>query len=294
MAAVRISKIAVLQSLPTGQLRTGARLREDIEAASAFHSRGLPVDFREARSRSEFWACLDDWCHEAQHEDECPLLHIECHGSTDTKGLSLSDGTDVTWAELKPRLTAMNLATRCNLLVVLGACYGGHLAQIIQVVDRAPCWAVIGPTADVLPGELMSGYGAFYREFLTSLSGDRAVDTVTSWPLASGRYYFIPAGGFFRVAYAKYLRDHCNPEALIHRAIRMQQKLKEMGVVAPPGVVQLRRKLRAVEQPSFEKHLRHFFMMDLYPENAARFPITLDDVKQLSRELSVSATQQAE
>ncbi len=266
-------------------MRTGARLREDIEAASVFHARGLPVDFREVRTRSEFWSCLEDWRHEAENGGECPLLHIECHGSEDTKGLFLADGSYVDWNELKPVLTAVNVATRCNLLVVLGACYGGHLAQIIKLVDRTPCWAVIGPTAVVRPGELISGYGGFYREFLASLSGDRAVNAVTSWPLADGRYYFFPAGGFFRIAYAKYLRDHCNPEALTARAIDMQQRLREMGVTTPPSIARLRRKLRNVEQPAFEKHLRHFFMMDLYPENEVRFPITLDDVKQLSREL---------
>jgi hypothetical protein len=230
---------------------------------------------------------LDDWRNEAEHRGECPLLHLECHGSDDTKGLFLADGSYIGWHELKPLLTAVNVATRCNLLVVLGACYGGHLAQIIQIIDRTPCWAVIGPSGVVRSGELMSGYGAFYREFLTSLSGDRAVDAVTSWPLADGRYYFFPAGGFFRIGYAKYLREHCNPEALTARAFDMRRKLNEMGMAAPPGPGRLRRKLRAIEQPAFEKHLRHFFMMDLYPENEARFPITLDDVKHLSLRLRV-------
>ena len=217
-------------------------------------------------------------------------MHIECHGSGDTKGLVLADGSYIAWTELKSVLTAINVATRCNLLVVLGTCYGGHLAQIIQIVDRAPCWALIGPTSTVAPRELMFGYGAFYLEFLSSLSGDRAVNTVTSWQLADGRYYFFPAGGFFRLAYAKYLRDHCTDQALTARATGMQQKLSERGMRSPPGIGRLRRKLKKVEQPAFEKYLRQFFMMDLYPENETRFAMTLNELKDLSRQLPEPVT----
>ena len=94
-----------------------------------------------------------------------PLLHIECHGSSDQTGIVLADASFLGWKELKPYLTAINVATRCNLLIVMACCSGGYLAQTLLPTERAPCWALIGPTTTVYPDELQSNLHAFYTTF---------------------------------------------------------------------------------------------------------------------------------
>src|SRR2546422_669733 len=122
--SLTFSKIAVVQSLPIGEMQTGRRLRDDLDALNVFHQRGIDVSFHNISGKSQFLACLTQLQQEAI-QGIWPLLHIECHGADDTTGIILADRSFIAWAELKPYLTTINIATHCNLLIVLGACYGG-------------------------------------------------------------------------------------------------------------------------------------------------------------------------
>lgn len=104
--------------------------------------------------------------------------------------------------------------------------------------------------------------------------------------LREGRYAFMPAGGFFRIAYAKYLANFCTPEELQKRAEEICRKLVSMGSTVVPTPNEVSQLLQRTETSSYEKYFRQFFMIDLYPENAERFPIPFDDVKALQRTLT--------
>ncbi len=272
-----------MESLPPGHLSTGKRLHEDIETLKVFHRDGLEVELREAPTRGDFLACLADVQKDAERHAKYPILHIECHGANDTTGLVLADGSFVSWRELKPILTEINVATRCNLLIVLAACHGGHLVQIIQLTERAPCWGMLGPASAVRPGNLLCSFSAFYSELLTSLDGDRALKALLRTSQGSGNYYFTTAERFFKIAYAAYLRNDCSPEVLQDRAKFISRELKKMKARKRPGKGSLRRVLKRKEKPFFENHFQHFFMIDLFPENVARFNVPFEEVKSLAR-----------
>lgn len=282
--SVHFSKISILESLPHGDRRTGKLLLEDIETVNVFRNRGLKTEFLPAKNKPEFLAHLSQIQRDASLGDY-PLLHIECHGSTDQTGIVLADNSFVAWSELKPFLTAINVATRCNLFIILAACYGGHLGQIILPTDRAPCWGIIGPTHTVYPDELLSTFGAFYSELLASLDGGRSVAALFSSKLRFGAYYFTPAVGFFKLAYAKYKANYCTDVVLADRAKRMARQLPRMGSQTRPGRGALKRLLKRTEETSYEKYYQQFFMMDLFPENKKRFPLLLDEVKELKSTL---------
>jgi hypothetical protein len=285
MPSSHISKIAVLQSLPADEMPTGKRLCEDVEIINLFHDRELKIQFLNVPTKRDFLVSL------IQLEKEAtagiyPLLHIECHGSADQTGIILADDSFLAWTELKPYFTGINVATRCNLLIVLAACYGGYLGQIILPTERAPCWALIGPTDKVLPHELLSGFGSFYSIFLGTLDGDKSLESLTAKKLKSGRYSFTSAGGFFRIAYANYLANYCTSDELDKRAAKLSRKLRKMGTAVRPGKGAIRRLMRRTEESSYEKYYKKFFMIDLYPENAARFPLTFSEVKAARRILA--------
>lgn len=279
MPSSHFSKIAVLQSLPPGEIQTGKRLCEDVEILNLFHERGLNISFHDVVTKPQFFACLAALQLEAT-QGKWPLLHIECHGANDKTGIILADSSFLGWEELKPYLTSLNMATQCNLMIVLATCYGGYLAQIMLPTDRAPCWGMIGPTDKVFPHELLSSYVSFYTELLASLDGDNSLNALMHSPLKTGGYYFTTAGGFFKRAYANYFLNYCTPSELEKRAKGMSRKLKNAPSTVRASKGALKRLLKKTEQQSFDKFSQQFFMIDLFPENKERFPISLEDVKQ--------------
>ena len=278
------SKIAIVQSLRVGEMQTGTRLREDLDAVNAFHQRGIAVSFHDVSGKSQLLACLTQLQQEAVH-GVWPLLHIECHGADDTTGIVLADGSFAGWAELKPYLTTINVATQCNLLIVLGACYGGYLGRIILPTDRAPCWGMIGPTERAFPDELLSGYVTFYTELLASLDGDRSLQSLMSSPMKTGRQYFTTARQIFKLAYAKYLRNFCTPPELDKRAKNISRRAKKMNLAFRPGKGAVRRRLKREEGAYYEKCFREFFMIDLYPQNIDRFSLPFAEMKSFEKSL---------
>jgi hypothetical protein len=283
------SKIYVVESLPPGDRRTGKLLWEDIDSANALHQRDLQTEFQHPRTRADFLACLARVQADAAR-GEYPILHIECHGSRDKDGLILADESYLSWAELKPFLTSINVAARCNLLIVMAACYGGYLGHVIVPTDRAPCWGFIGPTESVYPDELLSGFNAFYGALLASLDGDQSLAALSAKPLRFGGYYFTSALHFFKRAYAGYLKQFGSDAALDERARRVSRQLRRMGSENRPGKGALKRLLKRTEGQSFEKYHRQFFMLDLFPENEARFALSLADVNELKTTLTSRST----
>jgi hypothetical protein len=285
MASSHFSTVVVIESLPSGDRHTGRRLREDIEVHSVFHQRGLSVEFAAADTAERFWGCLAHALQDASTRADYPLLHIESHGSTDTKGLVLADGSFVGWDQLKPVLTAINVATRCNLFVALAACYGAYLGQIILPTDRAPLWGMLAPTESAKPNDLLGSFLAFYTTLLASLDGDRALSALIAAESRTANYYFVSAEGFFKKAYVNYLAQHSSEKAYYRRAKDVRLRLRELGVRRRPTVFELRQRLRATERPSFDKYHRAFFMTDLYPENAGRFTEDFDQIIKEARAL---------
>ena len=60
------------------------------------------------------------------------------------------------------------------------------------------------------------------------------------------------------------------------------QQVVEQGFPSPPSCEDLRNILQGTEKESFQKCFDKFFMIDLFPENAARFPVSYREVKELA------------
>jgi hypothetical protein len=157
MSTCHFSKIVVLQSLFEGDPKTGKQLFEDIDTAECFHQRGIEVKYYELNCKQKFITCLEELAFEASL-GKWPILHIECHGSDDQEGIILSDGVFLSWMELKPYFISINKASQFNLIIVMASCYGARIAQTLTPIDRAPCWALIAPTDNVYPEELLTNF----------------------------------------------------------------------------------------------------------------------------------------
>ena len=189
-----------------------------------------------------------------------PVLHLEAHGSEDgLAGPDGSGGQDVLrWDELTGPLQRLNLATRCNLIVVVAACTGFAAIKALTRGPRAPAVALVGPDAEAFARDLLEGTKEFYRRFQDKNAGLRRI--VESASQQAGRTTFEPEP-FAALFY----------EAFVEGII-ISMRSNEM---------QLMQVLPTISQRIWDE----MFMIDLYPENRARFGLDIRPiVDQIARE----------
>ena len=273
---VRFSKIVVIQSLKSNDMKTGSLLHEDLETMEKWHARGLKLDFHNVGCRAELTSLLSAIEQEVRTEEEVPVLHFEMHGSR--HGLALVSGEVITWDELKTHLIQINILTRNNLLITLAACYGAYLSQVLLPTDRTPCWGLVGPKEEILPCDLLKSYLEFYREIFETGNGSNALKRLNDAINPKKQTYSLTqCEFFFKLVYSRYLKDNFAPRALKVRAGELYLRTKAAGKnVKHPK--EIKKYLLQSREEFFEKHLEHFFMMDLYPENRGRFNVTYADV----------------
>lgn len=278
MPSNHISQIVIIESLSNHEAKTGRILFEYIEGLKAHNSLPISVEFENSTNSTNFFSTLARILQDAKSKLEYPLIHIECHGSEDETGIVLANDDFISWADMKPILTEINIATQCNLMVVLGACNGGYLSKIIQLIDGAPCWAVLGPTESVSVDDLISSYRIFYGELLSTLDGDKALDKLLSSPDRQANYSFITAEGLFKKAYSRYFRENCTDSAYWIRAKKIKDTLLEEGG-RYKSLQNLLLWFKKGEKGYFEEYKNNFFMIDLYPQNLHRFKIDYYKIK---------------
>lgn len=279
MPAIYFSKITVIESLKTN--KTGRRLYEDLKLINIQKGRDIDTAYLEAKNKEEFIAILIQLKQDAE-KGKWPILHIECHGLEDKSGISLANGDCIEWAELKPYFTALNVATECNLLVVMAACYGGYMVELVQPIGRAPFLAMISLTKEILPEEILTPLTAFYTELLTSLSLDNAIRELISYQITDGGYYYKTAFDIFKSVYAGYLESKSNPKAIKSRAKSIYLELKKSGIALPGGIGAIKKTLNLSQPIFFKKFYTDFFMTYLYPDNETHFNIKYSDVQKLA------------
>jgi len=234
------------------------------------HVRYTPVG-----TKRQFFQTLQAIAEEARLYSRIPILHIEAHGCD--KGIEVTSGEFIEWAELKDALAEINAITGLNLLVLMSACGGAHLLSIIQPADRAPVYAMIGPHRVVKAWEIETGSLAFYRTLFEKADGIAAWQAMNDAINPHSRTFSLfPAEYWFREAYRRFQKELCSEQALSQRE---NSFLPPTDV--PREIVEQRRQLfRAYirDFPArFAEFKSHFFFCDLYPDNVTRFTISFED-----------------
>jgi hypothetical protein len=279
----KIGQVWFVESVTEGH--TGRRLRESLEDLLATTSRRIKVVFRTPRNRAELLAVLEELRVDVLASRLNPILDIECHGSDDRSGLIAAGGEYISWEELKPALEAINLATRVNLVLVLGCCYGAYFGQVSRLDERAAFSAYIAPTSLVGMGMLEDGLRAFYAELFTSLDITRALDALRVAAPGMG-YFYASAVGLFRSVLAEYIRDFSTGEGLRRRARALARRMRDDGSRRRPGPGAVARVLKAREPNDFARMRRTHFATDLFPENEGRFGFTYADIRRDAERLA--------
>jgi hypothetical protein len=143
-------------------------------------------------------------------------------------------------------------------------------------------WALIGPTEDITEEDVHTDFTSFYNEFFTKFDGRAALEALNQKKVGSGawRYLYYPARYFFRSVYRKYLLDLTSETALCQREERIVAEVLASRPALRRDEAALRAKVQddlRDHQTHFEQKKKHFFMLDLYPDNRTRFPLTLEE-----------------
>lgn len=283
MPRFSFSRIVIIDSLRASDAQTARQLCDDICSYNVYHGRGLRIDHFRIATSAQLRTRLVEIERDARLSDEYPAIHIECHGSSDASGLVLACGEFVAWSALKAPLTAINVATRCNLVITLASCHGAHLLNIVQPIERAPCASILGPTIEAKEINLLRAYTAFYTTLIATEEGDLAIKALRDADSVDASYAFISAEGFFKNVYTNYLRNSGTLQGYWDRSRRLRRRINLAGRIKAPSTQDILLRFKRRERPYFERCVDRFFMMDLYPENRERFCVHYEDILRNAR-----------
>jgi hypothetical protein len=265
VSKLSFSKISIVESLSEGERKTGEQLYDDLNMLEIFHEKGITLQFTPISNRVELEDHIEYLARDAQERNEYPVLHIEAHGSDDKQSLMLSSGEFVNWFELEDIFRKLNVATKCNLLVVMATCFGAYTSSVISLLDRAPFWGIVGPEKEILPEVVFSNLKSFYSDFFQNGASANPLKTLSSEN--SSEMKFITSEWFFVKAYEYYERNLCNEVVLHERAERLVEKLISQGATNLPSIDVIKLNIGPHGEDFFRQAQRNFFMVDLYQEN---------------------------
>jgi hypothetical protein len=244
-----VCAVVVIESLRDGELKTGQRLRDDLETIAISMENLFAVRYVSVESANELASLLNElrsWVVESGGIGLC--LHIECHGDKD--GIQLADDSVMSWDRLRPLLAGIHLASRMNLIFWLASCHGGYAVLACRYSETVPFTVMVGPGREIDPSTLLAFTSTFYTELFRTGNVTEAL-TIAGVVRPDLSYINYSAVGALRTALAARIKG--TPR-------------------------ELRQQMEAVEEAQFDKWRRIYFALDVYPQNSERFAVTYTEV----------------
>ncbi|PEH80351.1 hypothetical protein [Burkholderia gladioli] len=229
------SHVFIIDGLTTGELQTGRQLYDDLLDLGYNEAGSASVEYRRVASSGEVLQALEEIVEYARLGCK-PIIHFECHGDADG-GLQVGGSRDmVSWESIEPLLRRINLASKCNLGVVMAACYGLYAITPLKIHRPTPFYFLIGPQDEVTAGALRNEMPAFYRTLFRTENLDAALASVPSCRL----YH---AERFLAVSFGRYLKRGCIGNARLKRVENVLTQLVLGGGVQNRAQMRTARKV---------------------------------------------------
>lgn len=161
-----ITRIYVLESIPSDEIQTGTELYDDtIKRYCEHYANDLLHSLKTVSTKQELFDELNAIENEVSSDDEI-VLHVEAHGAVDC--MQLSSGELVSWEEFEHRLVPINLKTRNKLHINIVTCYGMHVAEKIGkgLAKTAPYKSFIASVHVLYPNQIISDNNLLYKEII--------------------------------------------------------------------------------------------------------------------------------
>jgi hypothetical protein len=246
-ASVSFNSVVVLESLKTGERRTAEELYDSI--LMPLHIAGkLNAVYARVADQAELFTALEQLAERCEQDGWFPILQVEAHGSAE--GLWLSSGECVPWLDLAEPLRRINEATRLNLFLIMATCVGSNFLGAMVSISPAPVWGLIGPTKDMFPEDIIEAFQRFYTAVFEHKGGEAAIIALNEGKDPNDwDYIFMPIEWLFVAGYREYLKSG---------------KAPALNVVSP--------------EAAFEDVRHIVFMLEQFPENGQRFPVSWEQV----------------
>jgi len=279
IAEIRSTNVWIIEWLPPNEKHTGQLLHDWMKERRSGWSA-----YSHCKNKAEVIVAIERATTRAHQSGMIPVLHLESHGGTD--GLAGPDGAGgselLPWDELTEPLQKLNLATRCNLVVVVAACKGFAGIKALQRGPRAPAVALVGPDAAVMPSNLLSGTKEFYRRWMDN--SPRLYDIAESASREAGTVAFEwePFAILAYDAIIEHLIISMRPDK---QKLRLERIRQLMLAEKKFSVTEIERRLAFCPHFPSQVELQQFwdemFMIDLFSENTERFGIDMAEIVKL-------------
>jgi hypothetical protein len=273
MARIRTTNVWIVEWLHPQDQMTGKLLHGWLQGRRPNWSAYVPC-----KTKAHVLAAIERATVRAQQSQIMPLLHLEAHG--DEIGLGGPDGFGgselLSWDELADPLQRLNLATACNLVVLVAACTGFAGIKAFYRGPRAPAVALVGPTGRITEGDLLRGTKEFYRRWCDE--DPRLADVVESASTEAGRVGFDmePFAILAFEAMAEALIVSLRPDERSRRAELCRQRMRALQEFSDTEIEHRLSLLPAVPTAvDLQAEWDRLFMIDLWPENREQFGVDM-------------------
>lgn len=274
-AEVQTTNVWIIEWLSTGERRTGKELYEWMEQQRP----GWSI-YDRCATKGEVICSIKQAAHTTQQNGMVPVLHIEAHSGPN--GIEPSRDTKeelLTWGELTIPLQHLNVATKCNLIVVVAACLGFAAIQALTKGPRAPAVALVGPDATVCESDLLLGAKEFYRRFKDKKP--RLIDMAESASREmSGTDFEIEP--FATLAYESFIEQLIRKKRPLECQARLDRLRHRMHQETSFPEEEIKRRLAELPEILPSDHLQqiwdYMFMIDLDQKNKERFGLNWDEI----------------
>lgn len=275
-AIIKTTNVWIIEWLPPDDQKTGRQLHEWIQSRRPKWSHYLKCS-----TKDEVISCIKKATLRAEKYRFIPVLHIEAHGCEDgLVGPNEKGEIELfSWNELTEPLQKLNLATHCNLIVVVAACIG--FAAILAMVrgPRAPAIAIVGPEEQIEVGRLFDGTKEFYRRWMDV--NPNLTEIVNSASRETGPVA-LDWEPFAVLAYDS-LSEHLIVSLREDQQYMQKCRVRQLMLNYAGGSDEEIESKLSLLSPSFQKPFVQMmwdkmFMIDLYPGNEKKFGVNWSDV----------------
>jgi hypothetical protein len=270
-AVVRSTNVWIIEWLPPNEHPTGKLLHEWMQGKRP----GWSV-YSKCANKKDVLSSIDRATNLAKKSGMIPVLHLEAHGNKDCLGLPNDNGgvEVLTWDELTDSLQRLNLSTRCNLVIFVAACIGFAGIKAFVRGPRAPAVALVGPSARITSGDLLSATKEFYDRWMGGKPNFAEVVANSSQKAGTVPFSWEAFAVLAYDALAKQVIISMRPDEQRMQVQRFRQRMIEQRMWSEAEIENrlslLTPSLQAnIIQPMWDK----MFMIDLYPENRVKFGV---------------------
>jgi len=276
------SEILILSAVPEHDLQAARWLAEEITDIQTAGNEIPQLIFRTLLDPASFLRELDEALLRAQAGAR-PMIHLDGHGTPE--GLRFDAQTFTPWPEIVDRFRLINIATRNNLVVTSGACHSAWAYSNTSLEQPVPFFGLLAPSKAISAGEVKEGFRHFYRAFLTTRNFEDGVNAMVGH-VQQKVMAVLFAPDFLEGVVRTFIVDHCMGKG---RRTRLESLVSQAVAAGAPLAVArktFRQELQKPQARDLKRKGDHFLMIDIFPENADRFPI---DYVTLERKIRAAA-----